>query len=151
MLVDVQSAVEDLVQARAELWAANPDGIVRVGRSDVMPAAAEFGAFAFQDITRDGIPDLFGYVADSSEVSYPVFIPGGRGAMADELETAAPGWRFALGDDTPPQLFSGPSGACALQLWAETPADSTAPGWRYLSLGPNGSLGAPQAAPPACP
>ena len=68
VLIDVQSQIQDLVQARAELWLVNDSTVSRVGRSDVMPSAAEFGAFAFEDMTDDGLPDLFGYVADSAGI-----------------------------------------------------------------------------------
>ena len=151
VLVDVQSTVPELVQARVDLWAGDTAAVTRVARSDVMPAAAEFGAYAFEDLSGDGLPDLFGYVADSAGVSYPVFIPGAAGAMADVLEAAARGWQFATDDTALPQLVRGPGGACALQLWAEAPPDSSPAGWRYLTLDRRAGLGPPSAAAPTCP
>ena len=151
VLVDVQSLVPELVQARVDLWAGDTAAVTRVARSDVMPAAAEFGAYAFEDLSGDGLPDLFGYVADSTGVSYPVFIPGAAGAMADVLEEAARGWQFATDDTALPQLVRGPGGACALQLWAEAPPDSSPAGWRYLTLDRRAGLGPPSAAAPTCP
>lgn len=150
VLVDVQSTVEDLVQARADLWMALDTAARQIGRSDVMPSAAEFGAYAFEDLTGDGLPDLFGYVADSAGVSYPVFLPGSRGTMTEELSSIAPGWKFSTADDHLPQLLTGTTGACALQLWVEDPApDGQGEGWRYLPLRP-GPLGPPQRQPPSC-
>jgi hypothetical protein len=153
VLVDVQSTVEGVVQARLDLWLVADTAALLVGRSDVMPAAAEIGAFAVDDFTRDGVPDLFGFVGDSAGVRFPVFIPGAQGAMADELAPAAPSWRFATEEPALPQVVVGAGGgACALQLWAEAGAPDRGPeGWRYLSLLPEGRLGPPQAAPPACP
>jgi hypothetical protein len=151
VLIDVQSAMPGIVQARAELWAGDTAAVTRVGRSDVMPAAAEFGAYLFGDITGDGLPDFFGYVADSAATSYPVFIPGARGAMADLLEDAGRGFTFSTADSTPPQVIAGPLGACALQLWAEAAPDSAPPGWRFVPLGPRGMLLSPVATEPVCP
>lgn len=150
VLIDAQSAIEDLVQARAELWMVADTSARQIGRSDVMPSAAEFGAFAFEDLTGDGLPDLFGFVADSAGVSFPVFIPGARGGMIDELAAAAPGWRFAVEDPSTPQVVTGPSGGCALQVWAEGAPDGQPEGWRYLALRRDGSLGPPQSAVPEC-
>jgi hypothetical protein len=151
VLIDAQSTVEDLVQARADLWMTLDTAARQIGRSDVMPSAAEFGAYAFEDLTGDGLPDLFGYVADSAGVSYPVFLLGARGGMTEELETTAPGWRFSTGDDHLPQVLTGPGGACALQLWADDSApDQQGEGWRYLPLVRGGPLGPPQREPPAC-
>ena len=151
VLVDVQSTIPDLVRARVDLWAGDSAAVTRMARSDVMPSAAEFGAYAFEDLSGDGLPDLFGYVADSTGVSYPVFIPGAAGAMADVLEAAARGWQFATDDTALPQLVRGPGGACALQLWAEAPPDSSPAGWRYLTLDRRAGLGPPSAAAPTCP
>jgi len=150
VLVDVQSTVPDVVQARAELWLTDTSQAMRVGRSDVLPAAAELGAYAFDDLTGDGWPDFFGYVADSAGVSFPVFFRGARGAMADELEIVAGGYRFSTDDATLPQVVAGPSGACALQLWVEASPDSSPPGWRYLTFGLRGALTPPAAAAPTC-
>jgi hypothetical protein len=151
VLIDAQSTVEDLVQGRADLWMARDTATLQVGRSDVMPSTAEFGAYAFEDLTGDGLPDLFGYVSDSAGVSYPVFLVGARGSMTEELATVAPSWRFSTGDDHLPQLLAGPGRACALQLWAEAPApDGQAEGWRYLPLVPGGPLGPPQFQVPPC-
>ncbi len=151
VLIDAQSTVEDLVQARADLWMARDTAIMPIGRSDVMASTAEIGAYAFLDLTGDGLPDLFGYVADSAGVSYPIFLAGARGAMPEELASVAPAWRFDTGDDHLPRLLTGSAGACALQLWAEEPApDQQGEGWRYLPLVPGGPLGPPQRLPPAC-
>ena len=150
VLIDVQSQIQDLVQARAELWLVNDSTVSRVGRSDVMPSAAEFGAFAFEDLTGDGLPDLFGYVADSAGIRYPVFVPGARGGMVELIADAAPGWRFSSEDPELPEVITGPLGACALRLWAEGPVpDGVAEGWRYLTLLRDG-LGAPRVQPPDC-
>jgi hypothetical protein len=151
VLIDVQSAVAGLVQARVELWGGDTTAVVRLGRSDVMPSAAEFGAYAFEDLTGDLVPDFFGFVADSAGVSFPVFIPGAHGAMADVLEDAARGWQFATDDTVLPRIVRGQGGACALQLWAEAPPDSSPAGWRYLALERRASLRPPAAAAPTCP
>jgi hypothetical protein len=151
VLVDVESGIEGVVQARADLWAAGDSAPVRIGRSDVMPSAASIGVFAFEDVTGDGIPDLLGYVADSAGVSYPIFLVGARGAMADQLETAAQGFRLSADPEQAPRMFAGPRGPCALQAWAEEPApDSQPAGWRYLPLLKAGQLGRPASSPPAC-
>ncbi len=152
VLVDVQSAIAGLVQARVDLWMLTDSGIAPLGRSDVMPSAAAIGAFAFEDLTGDGLPDLLGYVADSAGVSYPVLIPGAHGAMGEELAPAAPGWRFATDTDSLPRAVRDSRGAgCYVQLWAEDPLDGRGDGWRYLPLLRGGRLGAPRAAVPACP
>jgi len=151
VLIDAQSTVEDLVQGRADLWMARDTVALQIGRSDVMPSTAEFGAYAFDDLTGDGLPDLFGYVADSAGVSYPVFLIGARGSMTEELASVAPTWRFSTAEDHLPQVLAGAGGACALQLWAEEPApDDKGEGWRYLPLIQGGPLGPPQAQPPSC-
>jgi len=152
VFVDVQSTVEGLVQGRLDLWLVADTAALLVGRSEVMPAAAEIGAFAVDDLTRDGVPDLFGYVADSAGVRFPVFIPGAAGAMADELAPAAPSWRFATEDPTPPTIVAAAGRACALQLWAErgTP-DGTAEGWRFMAILADGRLGPPRPDAPPCP
>lgn len=152
VLIDVHSTSPGVVQARADLWGGDDSGVVRVGQSDVFPAAAELGAWAFEDVTRDGMPDWLGWVADSAGVSYPVFVPGARGSMGDELEFAARGWQLALDDDLAPRFLSGRSGVCAVQVWAGEPAPDSAPaGWRFLIIGPDGRLAAPTAAMPVCP
>lgn len=151
VLIDAQSTVEDLVQGRADLWLAHDTSALQVGRSDVMPSAAEFGAYAFEDLTGDGIPDLFGYVADSAGVSYPVFIPGARGGMTEELAGVAPDWRFSTDDDHLPSVLAGAAGPCALRLWVEAPVpDGGGEGWRYLPLVRGGGLLAPRQAAPSC-
>ena len=151
VLVDVESGVDSVAQARADLWAVGDSAPVRLARSDVMPSAATIGAFAFEDVTGDGLPDLLGYVADSSGTSYPIFLPGARGMMADQIEPAAAGFRLSAEPEEAPRIFAGPHGACALQLWAEAPAPDSAPaGWRYLVLRPTGELGSPAATPPQC-
>lgn len=151
VMIDVQSAMPGVVQARAELWAGDTAAVTRIGRSDVMPAAAEFGAYLFGDITGDGVPDFFGYIADSAGTSYPVFIPGARGAMAELLEDAGRGFTFATADSTAPQVIAGPLGACALQLWAVAAPDSGPAGWRFFPLGPRSTLLWPVATEPVCP
>ena len=152
VLVDVQSTEEGVVQGRLDLWAVADQQVQAVGRSAVMPSAATFGAFAFEDVTGDGVPDLLGYVADSAEVSYPVFIPGASGVMTDELELSAPGWRFATDQQNPPDVVRGPAGPCALRLWAEDPAPDGQPaGWRFLEIQRRGAqLVPPSAVVPAC-
>ena len=152
VLVDVESGEAGVVQSRADLWAVGDSAPVRVGRSDAMPSAASIGAFAFEDVTGDGIPDLLGFVSDSAGVAFPIFLAGARGAMADQIETAAAGFRLSAEPEQAPKVFAGPHGPCALQLWAEEPApDSLPEGWRYLPLLRAGQLGAPTANPPACP
>jgi len=151
ILVDVESGIQGVVQARADLWAVGDSAPVLVGRSDVMPSAATIGVFAFEDITRDGIPDLLGYVADSAGTAYPIFLAGARGAMAEQIEMAAPGFRLSADPEQPPRVFSGPQGPCAIRAWADEPApDSLPAGWRYLPLRRAGQLGEPAATPPAC-
>ncbi len=150
VLVDLESAVKDLVEGRLDLWSSADGGVQRVGRSDVMPAAAEFTGFAFEDVTGDGIPDFLGAVSDSAGSTFPIFIPGARGAMSDELELAGHGWQFTAAEDNPPQLARGARGACAIQVWAEQPADGAPAGWRWLPIGARGALGAPTATLPAC-
>ncbi len=151
VLVDVESGIEGVVQARADLWAVGDSAPVRLARSDLMPSAATIGAFAFADVTGDGIPDLLGYVADSAGTSYPIFLAGARGTMADQIEPAAAGFRLSAEPEEAPRVLAGPHGACALQLWAEAPApDSGAAGWRYLALRPSGELGSPTVNAPPC-
>jgi len=152
VLLDVQSAMLGLIQARADLWVALDTFLLPVGRSDVFPAAGEIGAFAFEDLTADGLPDLLGYVGDSAGTRYPVFLVAGRGAMVDELQSAAAGWVFDVEGDSLPEPVAGPAGrACSLRLWAVSPApDGAAEGWRYLSLLPGGRLGPPSARRPSC-
>jgi hypothetical protein len=151
VLVDVESGLEGIVQARADLWAVADTVPVRLGRSDVMPSAGTIGAFAFEDVTGDGIPDLLGYVADSAGTAYPVFVPGARGSMADQIETAAPRYRLSAEPETAPRFLAGPRAPCAVQVWAEAPAPDSAPaGWRYLLLQRSGELGPPTATPPLC-
>ncbi len=154
VLIDAQSAISGLVQARADLWLVADSAAERVGRSDVMSSAAELGAWFFEDLTGDGVPDLFGWVADSAGVSYPVFLPGAAGALREEIALAAAGWRFATDEDpaTAPDLVPGTAGACALKLWADEPTpDGSPPGWRYLPILRDGRLEAPRPAQPACP
>ncbi len=151
VLVDVESGIQGVVQARADLWAVGDSTPVLLGRSDVMPSAATIGAFAFEDVTGDGIPDLLGFVADSSGVAYPIFLAGARGAMMEQIELAAPGYRLSADPEQPPRVYTGPAGPCAIQAWADEPApDSQPAGWRYLPLRRTGELGAPAVTPPAC-
>jgi hypothetical protein len=152
VLVDVQSTEEGVVQGRLDLWAFADQQVQAIGQSTVMPSAATFGAFAFEDMTGDGLPDLLGYVADSAEVSYPVFIPGASGMMTDELELSAPGWRLATDHPNAPEVVRGPAGPCALRLWAEEPAPDGQPaGWRFLEIQRRGApLAPPSTVVPAC-
>lgn len=152
VLVDVESGVAGVVQSRADLWAVGDSAPLRLARSDVMASAASIGAFAFEDVTGDGLPDLLGYVADSAGVSYPIFLVGALGTMGDQIESAATGYRFSGDPEEAPQVYAGPHGPCGIQLWAEEPApDSQSAGWRYLLLQRAGQLGPPTASPPACP
>lgn len=152
VLVDVQSTEEGVVQGRLDLWAVTGRQVQSVGQSAVMSSAATFGAFAFEDVTGDGLPDLLGFVADSADVAYPVFIPGASGMMTDELELSAPGWRFSTDQQNAPDIVRGPAGPCALRLWAEEPApDGQSAGWRFMEIQRRGAQLAPPAAPaPAC-
>jgi len=152
VLVDVESGTAGVVQARADLWVAGDSAPVRLGRSDVMPSAASIGAFAFEDVTGDGIPDLLGYVADSAGVSFPIFLVGARGSMGDEIETAAPGYRFSADPEAAPRVYAGPHGPCGVQVWADAPApDSQPAGWRYLLVLRGSQLARPAAQAPPCP
>lgn len=151
VLVDVQSTVEGVVQGRADLWIVTDRGPEMVGRSEVFEAAAEIGAYAFEDLTGDGLPDLFGWLADSAGETYPVFVPGARGGMREEIILAGAGWRFEMDEQHPPQVVPGTGRACALQLWvAEGAPDRRGTGWRYLGILPDGSLLRPAVAAPAC-
>jgi hypothetical protein len=152
VMIDVQSTIEGVVQGRADLWVVSGDGPTVVGRSAVMPSMASLGVFSFEDITGDGLPDFFGFVADSADTEYPVFLPGAHGALVEELEIAGSGYRFSLDEANAPAILRGTGRlACALQLWAEEPAaDSLPSGWRYLALGRGGQLERPSVTPPAC-
>jgi hypothetical protein len=151
VLVDVESGIEGVVQGRADLWTAAPGAPVRLARSDVMPSTATIGPFAFADLTGDGLPDLLGYVEDSAGEAYPVFLPGARGMLVDELEAAAGNFRLSAEPEDAPTVVTGPGGPCALEFWAESPApDSQPAGWRYLALLPGGRLGAPARVAPVC-
>ena len=152
VLVDVQSALEGVVQGRLDLWRTTDSNETAVGRSDVMPSASEIGAYAVDDLTSDGLPDFFGYVADSADVRYPVFLPGARGSLIDELAAASVGWSFDVQEPGEPLVVVGAAGPCALQLRAGEPAPDGRPaGWRWLRLLPGGRLAAPSADEPACP
>lgn len=151
VLVAVESGVEGVVRARADLWVAGDPQPLRLAHSDVIASAASIGAYAFEDVTGDGVPDLLGFVADSAGSAYPVFMPGARGMLIDELERAAPGFRLSAEPERAPTVIAGPRGPCALRLWAEPPTPDAQPeGWRYLTLLGGGRLGAPAAAMPAC-
>jgi hypothetical protein len=151
VLVDAQSAVQGIVQARVDLWMASDTDAALFGRSEALPSAAEVGAYVFEDLSGDGVPDLFGYVSDSAGVSYPVFLPGSRPGMTEEIALAASGWRFSLDEEHTPQVYRDAGRACALQLWAEDPVpDNGAAGWRWLIVQPDGRLSVPAVAPPAC-
>jgi len=152
VLVDVESGTSGVVQSRADLWVETDTVPVRLGRSDVMPSAASIGAFAFEDVTGDGIPDLLGYVADSAGVSYPIFLVGARGSMGDQIETTAAGYRFSADPEAAPRVYGGVHGPCGIQLWADEPApDSQPAGWRYLLVQRASQLAPPSAQPPSCP
>jgi hypothetical protein len=152
VMIDVQSTIEGVVQGRADLWLVGGGEPTVVGRSAVMPSMASLGAFSFEDVTGDGLPDFFGFVADSADTEYPVFLPGAHGALVEELEIAGSGFRFSLDEANAPAILRGTGGlACALQLWAEEPAgDSLPTGWRYLALGRGGQLERPSLTPPPC-
>ena len=152
VMVDVESAIEGVVQATADLWVVADGAARRVGRSEVLPSVASMSVFAFEDLTGDGLPDFLGAVADSEEVQYPVFFPGARANLTEEIETAGSGYRFSTDEQHAPTILRGPgSQACALQLWADEPApDSLPAGWRYLALMRAGALARPTAVPPAC-
>lgn len=152
VMIDVQSTVEGVVQGRADLWTVSGGEPTLLGRSAVMPSMATLGAFVFEDLTGDGLPDFFGYVADSAETKYPVFLSGARSALVEEMEIAGAGFRFSLDDANAPTVLRGPGGlACALQMWVEEPAaDSLPAGWRYLAVGRGGQLERPSVAPPPC-
>lgn len=152
VMVDVESAVEGVVQAVADLWAVTDSAPSRLARSQVMPSVAALRAFVFEDLTGDGIPDFFGAVADSAEVEFPVFLPGARANLIEELETAGAGYHFDTGEPNPPAVMRTPGGrACALQLWATEPApDSLPAGWRYVALLRGSQLDKPSPVPPVC-
>ena len=152
VLVDVESGTPGIVQSRADLWVESDSAPARLGRSDVMPSAASIGAFAFEDVTGDGIPDLLGYVADSTGASFPIFLVGARGSLGDQIETAAQGYRFSADPEAAPRVFGGPHGPCGIQLWADEPApDSQPAGWRYLLVQRASQLAPPVARLPTCP
>lgn|GEM_PF-6973456 len=152
VMVDVESAIEGVVQATADLWMVADGTAQRVGRSEVLPSVAGMRVFAFEDLTGDGLPDFLGAVADSAEVEYPVFFPGARANLTEEIETAGSGYRFGTDEEDPPSVLRGPGGhACAIQLWAEEPTpDSLAAGWRYLALLRGGALAKPTVVSPDC-
>ena len=151
VLVDAQSAVQGLVQGRAELWLANATDAELYGRSEVLPSVATIGAYVFEDLSGDGVPDLLGFVSDSSETSYPVFFPGSRPGMTEEIAIAAPGWRFSTEAEHEPKPFAEAGVTCGLALWALEGAPDNGPeGWRWLALQRDGTLSAPMAAAPSC-
>ena len=152
VMVDLESAVEGVVQATADLWMVADGKPQRVARSELMPSVASMGVFVFEDLTGDGLPDFLGVVADSAEVEYPVFFPGARANLTEEIETAGSGYHFSTDEENPPTVLRGPGGlACALRLWADEPApDSLPAGWRYLALMRAGELAKPSAVPPDC-
>ena len=151
VLIDAQSSVQGLVQARAELWLANATQAEVYGRSEVMPSAAAIGAYNFEDLSGDGVPDLLGFVTDSSEIAYPVFLPGSRPGMTEEIALAAPGWKFSTDEEHLPQPFAENGVTCAIALWAvESPPDNGPEGWRWLSLQRDGTLSAPMQVAPSC-
>ena len=150
VMVDAQSAVQGFVQGRAELWMANTQVAELFGRSEVLPSAAELGAYDFDDLTGDGVPDFFGYVADSSGTSFPVFFAGARPGMTEEIAIAGAGWRFSTDEEHQPVTAGSPR-PCALQLWAESPTPDNQPeGWRWMAILRDGRLAAPTATAPSC-
>lgn len=152
VMVDVESAIEGVVQATADLWMVADGKPQRVGRSEALPSVASMEVFVFEDLTGDGLPDFLGLVADSAQVGYPVFFPGARANLTEEIETAGSGYHFSADEQNAPTVLRGPSGrACALQLWAGEPAPDALPaGWRYLSLLRAGELAKPTPLPPDC-
>jgi hypothetical protein len=152
VMVDVESGVEGVVQATADLWMVADGKAQRVGRSELLPSVASMGVFVFEDLTGDGLPDFLGTIADSAQVEYPVFFPGARANLTEEIETAGTGYRFSTGEENTPTVLRGPGGqACALQIWADEPTpDSLPAGWRYLALLRAGELAKPTAVPPVC-
>lgn len=152
VIVDVESAVEGVVQAVADLWAVAGGTPRRVARSQVMPSVASIRALVFEDLTGDSVPDFLGTIADSAEAEYPVFLPGAQANLIEELEAAGAGYHFDTADPNGPAVLPGRAGrACALRLWALEPApDSFPAGWRYLPLLRGGGLGRPSPLPPDC-
>jgi hypothetical protein len=152
VMVDVESGIDGVVQAVADLWTVVDGTPRRIARSQVMPSVASMGAIFFEDITGDGVPDFLGLVADSAETAYPIFLPGAQANLIDELEIAGVGYHFDVSEQNAPTVLSGPGGrACALQLWAEAPTpDSLPAGWRYLALLRGGQLDKPSPVPPDC-
>lgn len=152
VMVDVESGVEGVAQATADLWMVADGKAQRVGRSELLPSVASMGVFVFEDLTGDGLPDFLGAVADSAQVEYPVFFPGARANLTEEIETAGTGYHFSTGEENTPTVLRGPGGqACALQIWADEPTpDSLPAGWRYLALLRAGELAKPSAVPPVC-
>ena len=151
VMIDAQSAVQGIVQGRAELWIANEQQAALFGQSETLPSVAEFGAYAFEDMTGDTVPDFFGYVSDSSGISYPVFIPGAHPGMNEQIAINAPGWHFSTDEDHMPTPFGPPGRPCALQLWAQDSLpDQGAAGWRWMSILHGGDLAPPAKSPPDC-
>ena len=52
-MVDVESAIEGVVQAVADLWSVSGGTPLRVARSEVMPSVASMRALVFEDVTGD--------------------------------------------------------------------------------------------------
>ncbi len=152
VVVDVESAIEGVVQAVADLWTVSGGAPRRVARSQLMPSVASMRAIVFEDLTGDGVPDLLVAIADSSEDEYPVFLPGAPANLVDEIESAGAGYHFDLAEPNTPAVLRGPDGrGCALRLWASDPApDSLPAGWRYLAFQRGGELARPFPVPPDC-
>jgi hypothetical protein len=152
VIVDVESAIEGVVQAVADLWSVTDGTPRRIARSQVMPSVASMRALVFEDVTGDGIPDLLGAIADSAEAEYPIFLPGARANLIDELEIAGAGYHFDIGEPNTPAVLPGRGGVgCALRLWATEPVpDSLPAGWRFLALRRGGTLDTPAPVAPAC-
>ncbi|MGD0484073.1 MAG: hypothetical protein ABSB58_05380, partial [Gemmatimonadales bacterium] len=108
VMVDVESGVEGVAQATADLWMVADGKAQRVGRSELLPSVASMGVFVFEDLTGDGLPDVLGAVADSAQVEYPVFFPGARANLTEEIETAGTGYHFSTGEENTPTVLRGP-------------------------------------------
>ena len=152
VVVDVESAIEGVVQATVDLWSVADGAPQRFARSELLPSVASLSALVFEDLTGDGIPDFLGTVADSAGVEYPVFFPGARANLTEEIQMAGSGYHFSTDEQTPPAVLRGLSGmACAVQLWADgSVPDSLPAGWRFLALLRNGALDKPMPLAPPC-
>lgn len=132
---------------RFDFWLETPQGAPeQYGRSTQFPGVNDAEVTLFTDVNQDGVPDLAAALVDSTGMSRPVLILGGRGEVGDVLAELLPEWRFAAGRATPPE----PVG-CAVRFWVLGPApDSLPEGWRYLPIYRR-RVGTPQPFEPACP